>query len=137
MYVSLFSPTLGSQTGESSLFNPNPESVWGPPRMFPPGEPKFPAKLRTPDQPLDGCAASCVDLKLEYNPNKEGPEKIFECDTPINFGESNTAAWPHSRLSEPVKLHTTNRCHLFCDSVRINSINSFAFMENSDADIHH
>ena len=105
------------------------ESVWGPPRMFPPGEPKFPAKLRTPDQPLDDCPASCVDLKLEYNPNEEGPETIFECDTPLNFGESNTAAWPNSRLNEPVKLETTNRCHLFCDSVSINFIKFSAIID--------
>ena len=142
MYVSFFTNPfhqnyVGSQTGESTLYNPNPESFWGPPRMFPPGEPKFPAKLRTPDQPLDDCPASCVDLKLEYNPNKEGPETIFECDTPLNFGESNTAAWPNSRLKEPVKLETTNRCHLFCDSVSINSIKLSTIMDIPDADIHH
>ena len=91
------------------------------PRMFPPGEPRIPVKLRTPDQPLDDCPVSCADLKLEYNPNKEGPGTIFECDTPIIFGESNTAAWPDSRLMEPVKIATTNRCHLFCDRVSNNS----------------
>ena len=105
--------------------------------MFPPGEPKIPAILRTPDQTLDECQGSCVDLKLEYNPNMEGPETIFECDTPINFGESNTAAWPNSRLKEPVKLETTNRCHLFCDSVSINSIKLSTIMDIPDADIHH
>ena len=105
--------------------------------MFPPGEPKIPAKLRTPDQPLADCHGGCVDLKLEYNPNMEGPETIFECDTPINFGESNTAAWPHSRLNEPVKLATTNRCHLFCDKVSTQH-KSYAVMDTIvDADINH
>ena len=114
----------GSQTGESTLYDPNPESVWGPPRMFPPGEPKFPAKLKTPDQLIKRCSG-CVDLKLEYNPNMEGPQTIFQCDTPLDFGESNTAAWPDSKLNQPVKLHTTNRCHLFCDKVSTNA-NAFS-----------
>ena len=105
--------------------------------MFPPGEPKFHAKLRTPDQQLEDCAASCVDLKLEYNPNMEGPETIFECDTPINFGESNTAAWPNNRLKEPVKLKSTNRCHLFCDKVKKNGFKFSVLIDIPDADIHH
>ena len=113
----------GSQTGESTLYDPNPESVWGPPRMFPPGEPKIPAKLKTPDQLIKRCTG-CVDLKLDYNPNMEGAQTIFQCDTPLDFGESNTAAWPDSKLNQPVKLHTTNRCHLFCDKVSTNALNS-------------
>ena len=131
------SPKLGSQKGESTLYNPNPESYWGPPRMFPPGEPRIPVKLRTPDQPLDDCPVSCADLKLEYNPNKEGPGTIFECDTPIIFGESNTAAWPDSRLMEPVKIATTNRCHLFCDRVSNNSYQIASLIDIPDADFHH
>ena len=90
--------------------------------MFPPGEPKIPEKLKTPDQMIKRCTG-CVDLKLEYNPNMEGAQTIFQCDTPLNFGESNTAAWPDSKLNQPVKLHTTNRCHLFCDKVSTNALN--------------
>ena len=131
------SPKLGSQKGESTLYNPNPESYWGPPRMFPPGEPRIPVKLRTPDQPLDDCPVSCADLKLEYNPNKEGSGTIFECDTPIIFGESNTAAWPDSRLMEPVKIATTNRCHLFCDRVSNHSYQIPVLIDIPDADLHH
>ena len=68
MYVSLFSPTLGSQTGESSLFNPNPESVWGPPRMLLPEEPMTPAKLRAPDHACAMCKSYCADLKAALQP---------------------------------------------------------------------
>ena len=86
--------------------------------MFPPGEPQVPGKLSTPDQRTAGCRG-CGSLRLEYNPNKEGEQTEFHCDQPLSWPGSNTAAWPHSRLSQPVRIAPSNRCHLFCDKVRL------------------
>ena len=85
--------------------------------MFPPGEPQVPGKLSTPDQRCAGCRG-CGSLRLEYNPNKEGEQTEFHCDQPLSWPQpADTAAWPHSRLSQPVRIAPSNRCHLFCDKV--------------------
>ena len=55
----------------AAFFDLTRTSVWGPPRMFPPGAPRIPAMLHTPDLQMNRCQ-SCVDLKLTYNPNTEG-----------------------------------------------------------------
>ena len=55
----------------AAFFDLTRVSVWGPPRMFPPGGPLIPAMLHTPDLQMNRCQ-SCVDLKLTYNPNTEG-----------------------------------------------------------------
>ena len=92
--------------------------MWGPPLMFPPGEPQVPGKLSTPDQRTAGCRG-CGSLRLEYNPNKEtGDQTEFHCDQPLTWPHpADTAAWPQSRLSQPVMIAPSNRCHLFCDQV--------------------
>ena len=86
--------------------------------MFPPGEPQVPGKLSTPDQRTAGCRG-CGSLSLEYNPNKEtGDQTEFHCDQPLTWPHpADTAAWPQSRLSHPVRIAPSNRCHLFCDQV--------------------
>ena len=86
--------------------------------MFPPGEPQVPGKLSTPDQRTAGCRG-CGSLRLEYNPNKEtGDQTEFHCDQPLTWPHpADTAAWPQSRLSQPVMIAPSNRCHLFCDKV--------------------
>ena len=88
--------------------------------MFPPGEPQVPGKLSTPDQRTAGCRG-CGSLSLEYNPNKEtGDQTEFHCDQPLTWPHpADTAAWPQSRLSHPVRIAPSNRCHLFCDKVRL------------------
>ena len=88
--------------------------------MFPPGRPKVPGKLSTPDQRTAGCRG-CGSLRLEYNPNKEtGDQTEFHCDQPLTWPHpADTAAWPQSRLSQPVMIAPSNRCHLFCDKVTI------------------
>ena len=91
--------------------------------MFPPGEPQVPGKLSTPDQRTAGCRG-CGSLRLEYNPNKEGEQTEFHCDQPISWPGSNTAAWPQSRLSQPVRIAPSNRCHLFCDQVTMGTLSS-------------
>ena len=79
------------------LFIIQTQGQFGDHQGLPPGEPKTLAKLRT-------CKSYCVNLKLEYNQNMEGAQIIFQCDNPLDFGESSTAAWPDSRLIQPVKV---------------------------------
>ena len=100
--------------------------------MFPPGRPKVPGKLSTPDQKCAGCRG-CGSLRLEYNPNKEGEQTEFHCDQPLSWPGSNTAAWPHSRLSQPVRIAPSNRCHLFCDQVNIGTLSSLLTLHSADA----
>ena len=87
--------------------------MWGPLKTFPPGNPKFPATLGTPDQPASNCTG-CVPLNLTYNPNSEGAQVNFHCDDPLDWGETDSQGEP----VYPVKIETGNRCHLFCDKVR-------------------
>jgi len=81
------------------------DGSWSEPRAFPPGDLQMPASLNKPDEEMMGCG--CHALNLTYNPNTEtGAE--FYCDTEIQD-------WS----SLPIKIDTTNRCHLFCDKMLI------------------
>jgi len=81
------------------------DGSWSEPRAFPPGELQMPTSLNKPDEEMMGCG--CHALNLTYNPNTESGAEFY-CDTEISD-------W--SNL--PVKIDTTNRCHLFCDKMLI------------------
>ena len=82
------------------------DKSWSTPTVFPPGELSIPPKLNKPDEPDMVCEAACMPLKLTYNPNEEQGAGFY-CNDPLD--------WENL----PVKVETSNMCHLFCDRMLV------------------
>ena len=82
------------------------DKSWSTPTIFPPGELSIPPKLNKPDEPDMVCKAGCMPLKLTYNPNEEQGAGFY-CNDPLD--------WENL----PVKVETSNMCHLFCDRMLV------------------
>ena len=85
------------------------DSTWTTPTALPPGPLSTPPQLTKPDGPDMLCQTGqtgCKPLNLTYNPNKEQGAG-FHCKHPLNWE------------TLPVKVESSNRCHLLCDKMLV------------------